>query len=57
MILRALASLVVLGLLLSMAINTMAASETTGLLATGTTTEWTVNGEHGPHDDAHLWPL
>jgi hypothetical protein len=41
-----LSGLVVIGLLLSMAITTMAATETlTGLLATGTTTEWSVNGE------------
>jgi len=41
-----LSGLLVIGLLLSMAIDTLAADETlTGLLATGTTTEWSVNGE------------
>jgi hypothetical protein len=40
-----LSGLLVIGLLLSMAINAMAADPLTGLLATGITTEWTVNGE------------
>jgi hypothetical protein len=41
-----LSGLLVIGLLLSTAIGTMAAPETlTGLLATGTTTDWTVNGD------------
>jgi hypothetical protein len=41
-----LSGLMVIGLLLSMAVGTMAAPETlTGMLETGITTEWTVNGE------------
>ena len=52
-----LSGLLVIGLLLSMAINTMAAPETlTGLLATGITTEWTVNGEPVDVDSDGLPP-
>ena len=47
-----LSGLLVIGLLLAMAITTMAASETTGLLAAGTTTEWSVNGEPFDVDSA-----